>query len=962
MVKIIVNGEVVGNARRIQAESGWFSSEGCLFPNSNPNIKTIDLNQIRFVNDDMYTVLEGTFNNLTSVTNMNTLTTNMRYPYGGNRNSSAPNLTTISNYSPYMYNAGLPTYNLPNLKTIPEIPPHVFNCYISQGLPNIQGNIYINATKADAGYPFVNNPKNKLNVYIPFFNCPTYKSIYNNVKSYSNITLKEYPGYNMSGDWLYYENPTNVAISWLNNYKNMSTITIPNSINSKPTHLIATKLFNNSTNMTYVYADEETRESVDCGAYMFEGCRYLAETNAVGNNVKIADYMFNSCSNLSSVGNLVWNNACSMRSAFYGCNNLKKAPDLTGSKHLLFLNDTFVSCRNLTEFPDLTGCSNLVSMNRTFSGCSNIDGVVHIPDSVEILYQSFHGCSNLTVPPTIPNSVTNVGWAFKGCSKLVNVPEPPKNVTVMDQYFSGTKYKGGINLFEYQNITNLSGMFDGCTDLEVAPEIPPYVTSVSAIFKNCSNLTSLPDIPEGITSIENSFRDCVNVTHFGNIPSTVNNFHHAFAGCKYLVNPPIIHQISDVSYVSPLEGTFTGCSNLAYIPDLSHITTRVDLNSTFMMCSNITTATNLPQKIGSMEQTFHYCSNLTSIDRIPDTVESLCRTFSECPSLTSIPDIGSSVSNMYETFRNCVNLSGDIIINSKSVGDARSCFYGTSLTKNVYVPFHITSVVYNGTLNVTNVGTPTFVKVSDLQHPDESNYTEHSYSLKNYDDEAEFVCAFTIDTGLENLGGYGVSVPIISDDYYSVSVMAQYYNGNWEFYGSLNSGYISFYGGSIIAGSKCWLKIVSTTTTAQAYYSLDGDTWSELPTSASEMYGIVIPTYFSTKSSYYDPVTYEPAPAPITIHMSEMYAKQGGEYIYQAFISNGEVIETVQTDTTTLDSFKKAGYDENGTKEGVYLKDINTRPTYTQTTVSDFNYSTSGDITYLNTYNGSYEYITLPTK
>jgi hypothetical protein len=73
--------------------------------------------------------------------------------------------------------------------------------------------------------------------------------------------------------------------------------------------------------------------------------------------------------------------------------------------------------------------------------------------------------------------------------------------------------------------------------------------------------------------------------------------------------------------------------------------------------------------------------------------------------------------------------------------------------------------------------------------------------------------------------------------------------------------------------------------------------------------------------------------------------------------------------TATYNSFISAGYNENGTNCGVYLKDINTYvdpntptgPTYTQTTLSDFNYSTSGNTTYLNTYNGTYEYINLPT-
>jgi len=56
---------------------------------------------------------------------------------------------------------------------------------------------------------------------------------------------------------------------------------------------------------------------------------------------------------------------------------------------------------------------------------------------------------------------------------------------------------------------------------------------------------------------------------------------------------------------------------------------------------------------------------------------------------------------MTETFYRCNNLTGNVFIHSNQVSNASSCFAGTSLTKDVYIPFYNTAnnQVYGWVLN-----------------------------------------------------------------------------------------------------------------------------------------------------------------------------------------------------------------------------------------------------------------------
>lgn len=77
-------------------------------------------------------------------------------------------------------------------------------------------------------------------------------------------------------------------------------------------------------------------------------------------------------------------------------------------------------------------------------------------------------------------------------------------------------------LDKFLTVTNLDGTFSGCTDLEVAPELPSTVTSMRETFMGCEKLIIAPTIPKGVTYLDYTFSGC-NELEKCVIPSTIIN-------------------------------------------------------------------------------------------------------------------------------------------------------------------------------------------------------------------------------------------------------------------------------------------------------------------------------------------------------------------------------------------------------------------------------------------------------
>ena len=229
-------------------------------------------------------------------------------------------------------------------------------------------------------------------------------------------------------------------------------------------------------------------------------------------------------------------------------------------------------------------------------------------------------------------NVTNMSYMFKGCS----------NLAVLD-----------VTHFNTAKVTIMSHMFKGCSNLAVL-DVTHFntakVTIMSYMFKGCSNLAEL-DVTHfntaKVTTMDSMFSGCSNlaeldVTHFNT--ANVTNMYEMFNGCSNLVKLDVTHfntaEVTDMSYM------FYDCSNLAEL-DVIHFNTA---------------------KVTIMNGMFSGCSNLTELDLThfnTANVTNMYVMFSGCKSLTTIyvsdEFVITNITNKsYSLFSGCTKLKGAI--------------------------------------------------------------------------------------------------------------------------------------------------------------------------------------------------------------------------------------------------------------------------------------------------------------
>ena len=235
------------------------------------------------------------------------------------------------------------------------------------------------------------------------------------------------------------------------------------------------------------------------------------------------------------------------------------------------------------------------------------------------------------------------------------------------------------------NATSLAYAFRECEQLTQVNIIAPKLTNMCGTFEQCQYLINAPEIPNGVTDISGIFSWCYEGIRIApNIPNTVVNMSGSFAGCSRLIVAPIIPN------------------------------SVINLVSTFEDCHSLSNAPIIPNSVTNMCRTFSECYNLVNVPEIPDSVTNLSYTFNGCSRLINSSIIGNNVLDMTRCFSYCTNLTGDIVIYSENVNNISDCFYGTSLDKNVYIPYK-NNGNYTQTYNTfINAGYSVYKKVNGV--------------------------------------------------------------------------------------------------------------------------------------------------------------------------------------------------------------------------------------------------------
>ena len=180
---------------------------------------------------------------------------------------------------------------------------------------------------------------------------------------------------------------------------------------------------------------------------------------------------------------------------------LNELPQLDTSK-VTNMNYMFSSCTNLTTIPQID-TSNVTNMSSMFNYCPNLTTIPQIDTSnVTNMNSMFYNCPNLTTMPQIDTSnVTNMGYMFGSCTNLTTIPQlDTSNVTNMSYMFNGCDNLTTIPQLNGEKLTSVAGTFGNCKSLENFNGIinlgQAYLTTQSANYSNyklnlsaCTNLT-----------------------------------------------------------------------------------------------------------------------------------------------------------------------------------------------------------------------------------------------------------------------------------------------------------------------------------------------------------------------------------------------------------------------------------------------------------------------------------------
>lgn len=327
------------------------------------------------------------------------------------------------------------------------------------------------------------------------------------------------------------------------------------------------------------------------------------------NSAKVTDMykMFFRCYNLSSIdlSNFNTEKVTDMASMFYSCYNLSSL-DLTSfnSAKVTGMASMFEECSALTTiYASNKFVTDKVTDNgsKMFYGCKNLKGY----DDSKIDYNYANcGTDGYFTPgcayAKFDNATGTLTFRYKGVkpegayglNEGRNLPDWNNLGTnvkkvVFDASFASARptncygwFKDFTNLttiegFEYlntENVTNMTGVFNGCsalTSLDLTNFNTAKVTDMKLLFANCSalesldlsmfnteNVTSMPSMFNGATNLKT-----LNVSNFNT--EKVNNMGHMFANCPNLTSLDLSSfNTKGVEYV---DNIFKNCSNLTTI-------------------------------------------------------------------------------------------------------------------------------------------------------------------------------------------------------------------------------------------------------------------------------------------------------------------------------------------------------------------------------------------------------------
>ena len=300
-----------------------------------------------------------------------------------------------------------------------------------------------------------------------------------------------------------------------------------------------------------------------------------------------------------------------------------------GDNASYYVTDEYDAVNSLYAACNFNVCGNIMSLINS----TGFTTATTLTDDFTF-YELFQRCSGLTsarnlifLATTLANSCY---WnMFEDCTSLTTAPELP-----------ATELSDGC----YQN------MFRGCTSLTTAPELPATTLAIlcySEMFFGCTSLATAPELPA--TTLAD------------------NCYYGMFQGCTSLTTPPSVLPATTLAN-SCCYNMFQGCTSLTTAPELPATTlANYCYYGMFQGCSGLTSAPVLPATTlanSCYYSMFSFCTSLTSAPSVlpATTLANSCyrNMFYGCTALTTAPELPATILANYcygYMFKNCTSLN-----------------------------------------------------------------------------------------------------------------------------------------------------------------------------------------------------------------------------------------------------------------------------------------------------------------
>ena len=444
-------------------------------------------------------------------------------------------------------------------------------------------------------------------------------------------------------------------------------------------------------------------ENVTNMAYMFRGCRKLAEldvTHFNTANVTSMSNMFRFCEDLTSldVTNFNTANVKDMSSMFYSCEGLTSL-DVTNfnTANVKDMSSMFYFCEDLTSL-DVTNFNteNVTSMENMFGYCT--------------------GLTSLDVTNFNTANVTNMSSLFNNCKKLTSLD---------------------VTHFNTENVIVMSGMFSDCADLtllDIANFNTAKVNNMNYMFIRCYKLkeiyvsdkfvTDAVRFSSGMFSEASSLSGDIDWTSDKPDDKTYAKLDGGYFRDKAYYNRPWVkYADGTLTFRCGYKKTFgeneyalnSGEEEPAWVTNL-HTITRVVFETSFanarpMTCyawfknfKNLTQIEGIEnlntENVTSMAKMFSFCQELSELDVThfnTANVKNMSHMFSDCSGLTSL-DVThfntANVKNMSHMFYFCSGLTSlDVThFNTANVTDMNNMFSNSNLAELDLTHFNTANV------------------------------------------------------------------------------------------------------------------------------------------------------------------------------------------------------------------------------------------------------------------------------